>query len=201
VSQGQLWNAGPVTIYSRSHKRGAPPVRATCREPGCSNPRRLVQGARYCEEHARGKNYNGADRNQAPSAERTCHCGRVFTFKKKMAWTDLGAVWLEFCPNCRTSSLVSRKQLANHGVPPDLARQWIALGASLRCELCRKKLDHPVHIDHDHAHCEGQRGCAECVRGPVHPGCNTKIAAVEHLRLMGLLPRMLDYIGTLEPHG
>jgi hypothetical protein len=39
------------------------------------------------------------------------------------------------------------------------------------CGACGSTVD--VKIDHDHGHCNAQRGCKECVRGYLCHGCNT----------------------------
>lgn len=39
------------------------------------------------------------------------------------------------------------------------------------CLLCGDT--HRLHIDHDHSHCPGQYGCAECFRSILCSRCNT----------------------------
>lgn len=55
------------------------------------------------------------------------------------------------------------------------------------CDLCRKPVPSPsetdrraqaAHIDHDHDHCARKTGCRGCVRGVLHPTCNTVEGAV-----------------------
>lgn len=41
------------------------------------------------------------------------------------------------------------------------------------CEICGST--HLLSIDHVHGHCEGTRGCMECVRGRLCRACNTGI--------------------------
>ena len=53
-----------------------------------------------------------------------------------------------------------------------------------RCAICKTDLDgldsRQVHIDHDHAHCRGQRSCSDCARGIVCGPCNTRIMMFEN---------------------
>jgi hypothetical protein len=66
-----------------------------------------------------------------------------------------------------------------HGLSPE---GWAALWESQggRCYLCERDLDAEgyrlVHMDHDHAHCAGDRSCRICQRGFACDMCNKLIA-------------------------
>jgi Recombination endonuclease VII len=195
----QLWDAGPVRILTHSHKRGAPPVVATCREPGCTNPRRTVQGARYCEDHARGKDYAMA--NCGPSTIKTCvrnGCAQEFPEPKKIQ-SDVTRAWTEFCPDCRSLSPLTLQQLQSHRVPPHLVTAWLKCGEDLPCAICNRTLtrrsrsSQPV-IDHDHSHCPTHASCGRCIRGVVCTKCNTEVGHLEGLVRAGLFDQAVRYI-------
>lgn len=44
-----------------------------------------------------------------------------------------------------------------------------------RCALCYEKLGEDIHIDHDHTCCAGKKSCGNCIRGVLHPTCNSGI--------------------------
>ena len=50
-----------------------------------------------------------------------------------------------------------------------------------KCAICRRpEVDEPgsrLAVDHDHAHCPGRVGCAECVRGLLCVRCNNLLRA------------------------
>jgi hypothetical protein len=67
-----------------------------------------------------------------------------------------------------------------HGITWDTWKEILdAQGGN--CYLCGKALDpeasRGVHVDHDHACCDSDRSCGECVRGLACHGCNTGIGA------------------------
>ena len=119
-----------MPITSRSHKKGAQPTIRQCAEPGCTKPRRLKQAARYCEDHARSKNYVLA--GTGPSATKTCSrpgCGKEFVDRLKVR-TERSLAWHGLCPDCRTASPLTLRQLQHHRVPAAIATQWLNLGTS-----------------------------------------------------------------------
>jgi hypothetical protein len=195
----QLWDAGPVKIISRSHKRGAPPVNAICREPGCSKPRRLVQGARYCEEHARGKGYMYV--GAGPTVIKTCRrpgCDTEFPKQRKLE-NATSMAWVEFCPGCRNESPLTLDQLQRHHAPRRLIIEWLDHGADLRCAICEKRLtrrsisSRPV-LDHDRSCCPNGSSCGTCIRGVVCQKCNTELGHLEGLLAADLLDRAVQYV-------
>jgi len=65
-----------------------------------------------------------------------------------------------------------------YGVTPErVAEMAVAQGNG--CYLCGDPLDwetpRKIHIDHDHACCQGRRSCGKCLRGLACHTCNTAI--------------------------
>lgn len=155
-----------------------PPV---CKIDGCNNPKRRVSGAKYCEEHATSLNYRLTGKQYRPT--HTCiGCGRDYQGKYAGATQSTYKV----CPPCRqrSTALLARARL--HGVPPEVVARWLT---DPLCDLCSSPLylgkgrggSQGFCIDHDHAHCDGITGCAECVRGLLCNRCNTRLGAYEAL--------------------
>jgi hypothetical protein len=158
-----------------------------------------VQGAKYCDEHARSKDYTIG--NGAPIETRTCikpDCNHVFSHKRQLA-SSITRVWHEFCPSCRNETPLTLEQLRNHNVPRDKIIEWVSQGARLKC-ICGKTFSRrhkgsAPSIDHDRRHCPSQWSCGECVRSPVCQRCNTRIGNLEGIREDDLLEVLLSYIG------
>lgn len=94
----------------------------------------------------------------------------------------------------------SRAQmLKGHGITQEIYDAWYETQMGV-CKTCKKPETHKYKgvvtqlcVDHDHNHCPGKKGCAECVRGLLCHDCNaglgyfdddieTMLAAVEYLR-------------------
>jgi hypothetical protein len=85
------------------------------------------------------------------------------------------------CDACKVDRRPARQEydrkrtLTRHGITQD---DWDAMLARQGgvCAICQA--DDPAgrgrlwHIDHDHAHCPGPNGCAECFRGLLCHNCN-----------------------------
>ncbi len=71
----------------------------------------------------------------------------------------------------------SRGRWLRHGLDPDKAIKMLASG----CAICQAPFTRPedAKVDHDHAHCPGQTGCAVCVRALLCNGCNATIGFAE----------------------
>jgi Recombination endonuclease VII len=205
MSQGQLWDAGPVMIRPTSHKAGKyRPVPTQCQEilpdgTRCPKPRRLAQGARYCEDHARSKGYLLA--STGPAEVKTCirsGCEKQFSNRRAPRHGNATA-WYELCPDCRNDSPLTISQLRDHHVPYDLAIDWLCVGSQLLCGLCGKTLarkalaSQPV-IDHDRQHCQSGSSCGQCVRGVLCRKCNTHLGHLEALQAAGLLDAAVEWV-------
>lgn len=65
------------------------------------------------------------------------------------------------------------RRLARHGLSDTLYAELLELQNGA-CAICKIEFD-VLHIDHDHAHCSGPFGCAECIRGLLCDRCNRGI--------------------------
>lgn len=202
--QDQLFNAGPVRIVGRiSHKKGrSQPQPRPCREPGCTKQARPVQGATYCEVHARAVDYkaNGLNVEMALKVATTClGCGGPYRRLRMRARYQARDAWDSFCPRCTDASPLSLDRLRAHNVSFDQTVAWLNQGNDLACDFCGHLLDRrTVHrkpcIDHDHSCCEGQRSCGSCIRGILCVRCNTGIGVIETLSQVRSLDEVVVYI-------
>jgi hypothetical protein len=198
-SHPQLWNAGPVRILARSHKRGrswaVPKQCAFVDSNGvrCPNAARAKQAAKYCDEHATSRDYI-LGRIPARVAEETVECikptcFRRFTRRSVGSEDGAGQAWEELCPGCRALSPLTLRQLRKHRVSYDLSLRWLLQGDDLACERpgCGRRFRAggkgpvPPHIDHDHTCCDSGWSCGECIRGVVCRTCNFAVGQLEYL--------------------
>lgn len=155
-----------------------------CAIAGCDNPKRRVQGAKFCDAHTTARGYM-----PGPGLQRTITCavcGREAHVSKKITYP--------ICHGCRQHNRGLVNRAGKHSV--DLARllTWIS---SPICELCGTRLgSHKGNfaIDHDHRHCPSETGCAECVRGLLCNRCNLTLGQVERLLADGGMDRIMSYI-------
>jgi hypothetical protein len=97
-----------------------------------------------------------------------------------------------------TAATTRRHGLGAEGVAALLLAQGNA------CAICgtpeRDEPGHRLAVDHDHGHCPGRHGCAECVRGLVCVACNNLLrsardnprilyAAITYLSQRGVIGR------------
>jgi hypothetical protein len=154
-----------------------------CREPGCRQPARRRQGARYCEAHARSVDYGPVNTDNATfRVDQECvACGETF---KRWRQTRAVTVAAQVCPGCVCRSPLTLRRLAAHNVSLELQAAWLARGAELDCDLCGRRLYRKSNpsIDHDHRCCPGAESCGKCVRGILCGRCNTALAHHERLR-------------------
>lgn len=169
-----------------------------CNEPGCIQPRRGRSGARYCDEHARSRDYV-----IDATVELECiGCDEMFRRRRTRDVTYPSSIaWREFCPECVGKSPLSLATLRRHNVPYEFTKRWLVLGDELSCEFpnCGRRLTHRgvarPYIDHDHGHCPREHSCGECVRGVLCAVCNTAVAHFERLLRRATLDDVEAYLG------
>ena len=152
---------------------------------------RAVQGARYCEEHARSVNYGPVNTDNATfKVDRVCAnvlCAKAFkAWRQVRVGSPASEAALRLCPDCRRASPLSVAQMTNHHVSFDLALKWLSQADQLACEFCGRRINRRSQasaptIDHDHRCCPGQKSCGECIRGLLCGRCNTLFGAFERL--------------------
>lgn len=105
---------------------------------------------------------------------RPCHYARVADKRVPSAQAEYLKRWRAANPE-RVAAQAKRRRLAQHGLTPaQYAELWAQQGGG--CGCCKRTDSLRWCIDHDHAHCPGQWGCAECVRGILCLECNTGLA-------------------------
>ena len=176
-----------------------------CRYPDCPNDKRRVQGAAYCEEHAKMKAGIWQTGYVRAVIAMTCaRCGFEWS-QTRTAWQTLllpqRAAWNAFCQACKDATPLELKALLFHRVPPDMIIGWLMQGGDLRCGLCDRGFTDAVSpsIDHDHGCCGGHRSCGLCIRGVVCVGCNTENGMIEKVVREDRLARHLAWIGPTSP--
>ena len=161
-----------------------------CIVEGCDQPRRRVQGARYCEEHATCRTYKLTGMTHYKPIE--CHlCGRPAKISKKSAY--------QICSNCSEPHRGLVTQARAHRVSWERLKLWMA---DPRCDICRRQLytgkgkggSGGFAIDHDHSCCPGSNGCAGCVRGLLCGACNTRLGSLEAMLRIVSVPTLIAYL-------
>ena len=73
--------------------------------------------------------------------------------------------------NEQAAAYAARGRWSKHGLDATVALKWLVEG----CRVCGGEFTDPstANVDHDHACCPGQTGCARCVRGLLCRKCNT----------------------------
>jgi hypothetical protein len=163
----------------------------SCRFPGCEQPRRQVQGARYCEEHATSRYYGPTDAARTGYTTRTCAlCGQDARIKKAKRYP--------LCGTCTQPAVNLINAATAHHVPLETLLRWLR---NPQCETCDRPLyigksrggAHGFAVDHDHDCCSG-RSCGRCVRGLLCTSCNTGLGQLERAIRDASLDRLVAYL-------
>lgn len=177
--------------------------RDECVELGCHEPRAAVQGARRCAFHLEVRKLLNEERNR----ERR----RVHENDK---WIDIPCLVCAepvrtyrsrqtFVPLCDRHNTYRKAigRMRRHGAPAELIAHVMqaAERGALTCAACGLPVHvDRFHVDHDHEHCPGEVGCADCVRGVLHPACNLAVGHLERLRRTGVpIMPLLEYSGLI----
>lgn len=161
-----------------------------CMFPGCDKPKRRVQAAKYCDEHATSVGYQPKAKHRVDAP--CISCGFVGLHYE--------ATIYKLCDRCRHKGSALIGQAKAHHVPPETLAKWIA---DPRCELCSAKLTISretqattrYNIDHDHRCCGNGNSCGRCIRGLLCGWCNRRAGTFESLVREGLLAKLTEYLG------
>lgn len=162
-----------------------------CMFPGCDKPKRRVQAARYCEDHATSIAYEFKQSTNKMADSPCIACGFVGMHRK--------ATRYKLCRDCGFKGAALLRQAQAHNVAPETLGKWIA---DPHCELCSTKVNTGVktqgatasHIDHDHQCCRNGHSCGRCIRGLLCARCNIRLGSFESLARDGLLGRLDEYL-------
>lgn len=102
------------------------------------------------------------DCNNSRPGMKMCPQCREWKSERLFGWSEKrGRATAGSCASCRATSA--------HGVTAD---EILAMQGSDKVECASCGRADALHIDHDHSHCSGPRGCRECVRGYLCNWCN-----------------------------
>lgn len=171
---------------TRSRKALAKLVRKRCATEGCTNWARMVQGAKYCEEHATCIDYNLTGQVPDSVTATTCViCHQPCTAHRRMGTTHRPPV----CRDHQHLGQMLWRWRRRYNMTDEQMRDliddavcWVC-GDSLawRFHNLAKPEQDTVHVDHNHLCCRSETSCGNCIRGLAHQSCNLMIGQVERL--------------------
>lgn len=164
-------------------------VPTSCKYLGCTKPRRRVQGARYCEEHA--TMIRNEPKTQHERTPRRCVvCDQLKMVPRRKLY--------DVCPSCHDANARLIANAMQHHVDQMTLATWVLRP---HCHLCgqrfyfgRGSADAVFHIDHDHSCCNGGTSCGKCIRGLLCRSCNMSLGHVEAMIKRTGTDRLLRYL-------
>lgn len=125
-------------------------------------------------------------------------------------WNRVGGTARDRAYNARNggiprSRILFQAHIKQHGLSLD-EFAWLLYAGGFACHNpgCCKPIDldgipGSWGVDHDHSHCPGVRGCAQCIRGILCRGCNTALGQLGDNgdKIVGLL----EYLGLAPSLG
>jgi hypothetical protein len=108
---------------------------------------------------------------EAPEGRRWC-CGceqyRLLKFFGKSAER-----YYSRCRPCHRDQIRATKWLSHYGITPEQYEGIKDLQGG-KCAICQVATgaSKALSVDHDHKHCDGPKGCIDCVRGLLCSNCN-----------------------------
>jgi hypothetical protein len=180
-------------------------VHDLCRRPGCTNPRRRVQAAQYCEEHTTATNLapRSVEERRTIGTPAVCEtCCRDFVWYQSVLDRNVRLETHDLCRRvCAVCRKLFMKTVRAHSLSPDMA---VRLIKATECELCGNRFARTESgrvakvVDHDHECCgpasESTPSCGRCVRGIICHRCNRDVAGYEHLARTVGHGRMAEYL-------
>lgn len=180
------------SAWSGRRKTGPTP----CAAEGCEQPRRQVQGARYCDSHTTSRDYRVTGREPKRTPDQKCMvCQEMKPISLKKSY--------RVCRSCFQSNSKIYRVAMRHHAPPEMLLGWIN---NPHCTLCDQRVGVTGSVtqrsysavDHDHSCCPGGESCGQCIRGLLCVKCNTQLGAFESLTTGVGMDKILRY---LNPSG
>jgi hypothetical protein len=151
-------------------------------------------------EHARKKydNHRVYPRKMLDGKYNCRHCGEYFKEEEMhLARSNSNYPGRTFCKDCYGVSKRLRL-VRSHGLTDELYLQTLK-DQNYSCKICGGKetsFRQRLSIDHDHAHCSGEKGCAKCFRGLLCSSCNVTLGNAKDS--VDILQNMIEYLKNFD---
>lgn len=175
-------SGGQAEALERYKRRARGEEPDLCKKPGCTEPRRRVQGARFCDDHS--------TRRKSDEVSVCASCGETTPPDRRRRY--------ELCAGCRRQASRLLHHASAHHVPHPRLIQWLQHPA---CDICHRGLSlgkatagEGFAIDRDDRCCDGgPPSCGRCVRGLLCVGCKTAVDALRAMVARSSLEAVRDY--------